>query len=114
MTRRGQAAEAAEKLVPYGATVGDAVDFYVAAMRQRAASVSISALIDEFLKNRAAKGKSRAYVYDLEKRLARFARDFGPDRIVSDVQPAEIDEWIHGLGLGAQSMNNFRAVLSAA
>ena len=108
------AADAAEKLAPHGVGPGDAVDFYVAAMRERQASVSIGDLIDEFLENRAAKRKSRAYLYDLEKRLARFAREFGSGRIVSDVQAAEIDAWIHGLGLGPQTMNNFRAVLSAA
>lgn len=56
------AADAAEKLAPHGATIGNAVDFYIRAMQRRTASVSISALIDEFLKNRTAKGKCRAYV----------------------------------------------------
>ena len=50
----------------------------------------------------------RFYLSELAKRLARFSRDIGPDRIVSE------DASIHGLCLGAQSMNNFRAVLSAA
>ena len=33
---------------------------------------------------------------------------------MSDMQSVEVENWIHGLGLGPQSMNNFRAVLSAA
>ncbi len=78
------------------------------------ASVSVETLVAEFLDSRRAKAKSETYIRDLEKRLARFAREIGLERMVSDIQAAEVDAWIHGSGVGPQTMNNFRAVLSAA
>jgi integrase/recombinase XerD len=108
------ATESVVKLAPYGVGVGEAVNFYVETMRQRQASVSVERLVAEFLENRRAKGKSEIYLRDLDKRLARFVREIGPGRMMSDLQAVEVENWIHGLGVGAQTMNNFRAVLSAA
>jgi integrase len=108
------AAEAAEKLAPFRISIADAIDSFLATMHQRQASVPLLTLADEFVRNRTAKQKSRAYLYDLEKRLSRFVKDFGAERIVSEVQASEVDAWIHSLRLGPQSINNFRAVLSAA
>lgn len=108
------AAESVVKLSPLGVGIGQAVEFYVEAMRQRNASVTVARLMEEFLENRRAKAKSKMYLKDLELRLARFARDMEPSRMVSEIPAVDVDRWIHGLGVGPQTMNNFRAVLSAA
>ena len=65
------------------------------------------------LKTAKLKAKSAIYLHDLHVRLSRFVATMG-ERIVSDISAANVDDWIQALGVGPQTKNNFRAVLSAA
>jgi integrase/recombinase XerD len=107
------AAEAHAKLAPYSIRIGDAIDKYVFAAEQRRRSVTVSALADEFVANRRAKGRSAVYLRDLMARLARFKTSMS-ERIVAEITTRDIDRWIQLLNVGPQTQNNFRAVLSAA
>src|SRR5260370_2071126 len=106
-------AEAHAKLAPYSARISDAIAKYVFDAEQRRRSVTVSALIDEFIANRRAKGKSAGYLRDLRARLGRFKTSMS-ERIVADLATRDIDHWIQSLNVGPQTQNNFRAVLSAA
>ena len=106
-------AEAHAKLAPYAAQISDAVAKYIFDAEQRRRSVTVSALVDEFIANRKAKGKSAAYLRDLRARLARFKASMA-GTIVADLTTRDIDHWIQSLNVGPQTQNNFRAVLSAA
>jgi integrase len=106
-------AEAHAKLAPYSTRIGDAIAKYVFDAEQRRRSVTVSALIDEFIANRKAKGKSTIYVRDLVTRLSRFEASMS-ERLVAEVTTRDIDHWIQSLNVGPQTQNNFRAVLSAA
>ena len=53
------------------------------------------------------------YLRDLQTRLRRFASTM-EDRLVCDISATDIEGWIQSLGVGPQTQNNFRSVLSAA
>lgn len=72
----------------------------------------VKALIPEFLTSRTSKGRSPRYVKDLRNRLRRFENAFG-DQNAATITTRQIDQWISGLGLGPQSQNNYRTILSS-
>jgi integrase len=105
-------AHAHDKLEPHSVRIDDAVNEHVAAIERRKRSVSVNQLIDEFIANRRAKGKSEIYIRDLTTRLRRFQTLMG-DRITAEITNTEVDHWLQSLNVGPQTQNNFRAVLSA-
>ena len=105
-------AQAHSKLEPHSVRIDDAINEQAAAIERRKRSISVNQLINEFLTNRRAKGKSQIYIRDLTTRLRRFNEVMG-DRIIAEITSAEVDYWIQSLNVGPQSQNNFRAVLSA-
>ena len=102
------ALECEQELKPFGKTLKDATSFYVRYLRDAERSISVSALIDEFLVNQERLNRSQAHLHDLRQRLGRFKETFG-DTPLRTVQTNEIDAWLHGLKLSAVSVNNFRS-----
>jgi integrase/recombinase XerD len=100
------------KLEPHSVRMDDAINAHVTAIEQRKRSVTVNKLVEEFIENRRAKGKSEIYIRDLTTRLRRFKALMG-DRIIADITSADVDHWIQSLNVGPQTQNNFRAVLSA-
>jgi integrase len=105
-------AHAHSKLEPHSVRIDDAISEHAAAIERRMRSVTVRQLVDEFIANRRAKGKSESYVRDLKTRLSRFKMSMG-DRIIADISSGDVDHWIQSLNVGPQTQNNFRAVLSA-
>ena len=105
-------AHAHAKLEPHSVRIDDAINEQAAAIERRNRSVSVNKLVDEFIENRRAKGKSEIYIRDLTTRLRRFKISMG-DRIIADITSGDVDHWIQSLNVGPQTQNNFRAVLSA-
>jgi len=105
-------AHAHSKLEPHSIRIDDAINEHAAAIERRNRSVAVNQLVDEFIANRRAKGKSEVYVRDLTTRLSRFKTSMA-DRIIADISSGDVDHWIQALGVGPQTQNNFRAVLSA-
>ena len=60
------------KLEPHSVRIDDAINEHAAAIERRNRSVTVNHLVDEFITNRRAKGKSEIYVRDLTTRLGRF------------------------------------------
>ena len=101
--------------------------------RHRADQVTCKPVADvvaELIAAKEARGKSARYIGDLRARLARFAKFFGADTSIitqpdlkvepdtrnrgvdiSTVTTAEIQKWLDGLKLAAQSARNFRTVV---
>jgi integrase len=100
------------KLEPHSVRMDDAINAHVTAIEQRKRSVTVNKLVEEFIENRRAKGKSEIYIRDLTTRLRRFKALMG-DRIIAEITSADVDHWIQSLNVGPQTQNNFRAVLSA-
>jgi integrase len=105
-------ARAHSKLEPHSVRIDDAINEQTAAIERRKRSISVNQLVDEFIANRRAKGKSEIYIRDLTTRLRRFKEVMG-DRIIAEITSADVDHWIQSLNVGPQTQNNFRAVLSA-
>ncbi|MGO8839072.1 MAG: tyrosine-type recombinase/integrase [Limisphaerales bacterium] len=96
-------------------TVGDlstlhaAVKFY----RQRHRKVTnkrVAEVTTELLQIKKARGASARYWKDLDCRLGAFAKSFQVD--IGNVTTAQIQAWLDGLNLSAQSVTNFRRVLN--
>ena len=100
------------RLEPHSIRIDDAINEHAAAIERRNRSVTVNQLVDEFIANRQAKGKSEIYIRDLITRLSRFKISMG-DWIIADITSGDVDHWIQSLNVGPQTQNNFRAVLSA-
>jgi integrase len=109
---RIMALECAQELKPFGKTLADATQFYVRYLRDAARSISVCALIEEFMTAQKRLNRSQSHLYDLRHRLGRFKRDFA-ERPVRTVTTNEIDDWLHALKLSAQSVNNYRSRVAA-
>lgn len=62
---------------------------------------------------KAKDGAGKRHRGDLKSRLAVFERDFGP-RLVSEIDAAELDDWLRGLPVGPVARNNYRKVVRGA
>jgi integrase len=109
---RIMALECAQELKPLGKTLNDATQFYVRYLRDAERSISVCALVEEFMAAQNRLNRSQVHLYDLRQRLGRFKEDFG-DRPVRTVTTNEIDAWLHALKLSAQSVNNYRSRIAA-
>jgi integrase len=106
---RAMAREGTEKLKPYDKTLRDAVEFYLAYLRESPdKSITFSALVTEFLGEQARLARSELHQKDLSCRLARFCDGFG-NRLVRSITAPEITAWLAALVLSAQSVNNYHS-----
>ena len=110
---RQEAQRALELLAPHqGASILDAVRYYAAHLDRTNRSLPIEDLIGKYLWDKEALGVSAGHLYDVKKRLERFARVF-PKRIIHTFETDEIEDWIFGLRLSPQSKRNYQRVLHA-
>jgi integrase len=109
---RIMALECAQELKPLGKTLKEATEFYIKYVRDSERSISVCALIDEYLAGQQRLKRSQVHIYDLRQRFSRFKETFG-DRRLRTVTTNEIDAWLHDLGLSAQSVNNYRSRIAA-
>src|SRR5438105_9015509 len=106
------ALDCAEKLKPFGKSLEDATKYYLKFLRDAERSISVSTLVDEYLAGQDRLKRSQTHISDLRQRLGRFKKDFG-NRPIRTLQANELEKWLHGLRLSAQSINNFRSRLSS-
>lgn len=107
---RGDYLAALEKLAPYGLTVLQAVDMLLPSLAARTKSCTVSVLVAQLLKSKAADGASERYLKDLRTRLNIFAGSF-PNELVTAFTTARIDDWLRGLPHSAVTRNNYRRLL---
>jgi integrase len=108
---RGEAVEADRLLSPYGVSILQLAREYVDRKEQSAKSETVSNALPLFLHAKKGDGMRPRYLGDLRDRLRRFADSFG-ERKVSDISPAEIDNWLRNLGLAPLTRNTFSLRLS--
>ncbi len=104
-----QAIDAVERLEPIGASIADAVDYYLLRKGQ-AHTVTISEAGAKHVDQLRHDGASERHLKDVEQRLNRFQRDVG-DIPVGAVDQTLAQEWLNGLALSAVAKRNFRTVL---
>jgi integrase len=107
---RIMARDGALMLAPFGKTILDAAVFYAAHLEAANRSISVNALVDEFLQSRAHARLSETHLIDLRYRLGHFSASFG-EAPVRTLDPRAIEDWLHALELSPTSVNNFRARL---
>jgi integrase len=112
--------ECAELLQPFGATIREAVKFYIPHLQAMMCSCTAAQLVDELLKVKEADGASKRYLSDLRSRLNQFSEVFD-GKPIAEITPTEIDEWLRSLsdkGTGKRlspiTRNNFRRLLIVA
>ena len=88
--------ECAEALQPFGASIRDAVNFYVPHLKAMKRSCTAAQLVDELLKVKEADGASRRYLSDLRSRLNQFSEIFD-GKPIAEITSTEIDEWLRSL-----------------
>jgi len=118
--RRAEYLECAEALEPFGASLRDAVKFYIPHLQAVKRSCTATQLVDELLKVKEADGASRRYLGDLRSRLNQFSESFD-GKPIAEISSTEMDEWLRSLSdkesgkrLSPITRNNFRRVLIVA
>jgi integrase len=117
---RAEYLECAEALQPFGATIRDAVNFFIPHLQAMKRSCTAAQLVDEFLKVKQADGASERYLGDLRSRLNQFSEIFD-GKAIAEITSTQIDEWLRSLSgketgkrLSPITRNNFRRVLIVA
>jgi integrase len=105
---RIQAIAAAEKLAPYGKSILEAADFFVAHLDQLASSISVAALCKrvgtEFERRLAAKEISTRHASSMRETLKKFSARFG-DSPIKLLQGAEVKAWLASQPLAVKTRN---------
>jgi integrase len=70
-----------------------------------------TSLVAALLAAKKADGKSDRYMGDLRSRLARFALDYGEQKI-AEIDSSQIGNWLRSLGLAPRTRNTFHLRLS--
>ncbi len=117
---RAEYLECAELLQPFGATIREAVKFYIPHLQALKCSCTAAQLVGELLKVKEADGASKRYLSDLRSRLNHFSEIFD-GKPIAEITSTEIDEWLRGLSdketgkrLSPITRNNFRRLLIVA
>ena len=112
--------ECAELLQPFGATIREAVKFYIPHLQAMKCTCTAAQLVDELLKVKEADGASRRYLSDLRSRLNQFSEIFD-GKPIAEITSTQIDEWLRSLSdretgkrLSPVTRNNFRRLLIVA
>jgi integrase len=105
--------DGAKQLAKFGKTIADAIEFYLPHLQANNRKCTFRELVDKLLSAKKSDGASEPYLIDLCCRLGQFSENFG-DRIVSEIQCHEIDEWLRGLKVSPVTHNNSRRVLRTA
>jgi integrase len=108
--QRCEYAECVEMLRPFGEKLVDAVRYYVTRLRATTQSCTASELVEKVIDAKRGDGMSARYIQDLRSRLPRFAKDFD-GKMVEEITPEEIGDWLRSLEVGPTTRNNFRRCL---
>lgn len=87
----------------------EAATFYARHRSDQVTQKRVADVVAELIEAKISRGKSSRYVADLRARLTRFANAFAVD--ISSVTTADVQRWLDGLKLAAQTARNFRTVL---
>jgi Phage integrase SAM-like domain len=106
------AAKCAKRLEPFEKSIWDATEFYIEHLERMRGSVPVTVLFADYLATKQRAKLSEKHLADIKQRLRRFVADFS-DRAIKTITVREIEDWLHGLDLAPQTVNNFRAIIGA-
>jgi integrase len=93
-----------------GDRVIEAAKYFVKRNPDSLPARTVAQVKDELLAAKEARGKSKRYLEDLRARLSRFADAFQTD--VASVTTGDVQRWLDGLKVEAQTIVNYRRVVS--
>jgi len=109
---RQEAARGLERLRPYGKSLTDAVNHYLRHLASVQRSATVTEFVAKYIAARKAQGRSSSHLADLKTRLGRFAETFGA-RLVAEITIQDVEGWLDGIPLSAQSVNHHRDKVSS-
>ena len=110
---RIMAQNAIEKLTPFGKTIEDACDFFVAHLKASERSCTAAQLVRELLKAKESDGAGEHHLRDIRSRLSLFAEKFD-GQMVATITSKEIDIWLRSLPVAPLTRNHYRQVVVLA
>ncbi|HSS18252.1 MAG TPA: tyrosine-type recombinase/integrase [Candidatus Dormibacteraeota bacterium] len=110
---RVMAQDGAEKLKPFGRTIEEACDFFVAHLKASEKSCTAVQLVRELLAAKKADGASERYLRDIRIRVGKFADKFN-GRMVATITRKEIDDWLRSIPFSALTRNGYRRLVVLA
>jgi integrase len=110
---RVMAQNAVEQLKPFGKTVPDAVQHYVAYLKASEKSCTAVQLVKELVAAKEKDGASQRHVDDLSSRLNIFAEKFN-GQPVATITTAKIDDWLRDLPVSPVTRNHYRRLIILA
>ena len=105
---KSQALDAQEALKPYGASIADAVAFFIA--HKQKTRVPVSVIAKAFEESRLTLGRSAKHISTLRRFFVRFTLGVG-NKAATDITPDEIETWLHSLKTGPVTSNSYRTLL---
>ena len=91
-----------KKLSPYGATLEQATDYYVAHVAKFRQAPTIREITDRIIEQAKANGRSATTVLDLRHRLKVFTDKFG-DQKPAEITLEDLEQWVNGIALSPRS-----------
>jgi integrase len=110
---RVMAQDAVERLKPFGKTITDAVQHYVAHLKASERSCTAEQLVRELLKAKESDGVSESHLRDIRCRLNVFAEKFD-GQMVATITSKEIDNWLRSLPFSRMTRNHYRGLIVLA
>jgi integrase len=107
------AQNAAEQLKPFGKTINDAVQYYVAYLKASEKSCTAVELVKELVAAKQNDGASQRHQDDLRSRLNIFAERFN-GQPVATITSAEMDDWLRSLSVSPVTRNHYRRLIVLA
>src|SRR5262245_24631997 len=106
---RVMAHEAMAALHPFGKTIRDAAQHYVAYLKATERSCSAEQLVEEMLKAKQADRLSKRHVDNLASRLSYFSAKFN-GKPVAAITTRELDDWLRELPVAPSTRNHYRNI----
>lgn len=97
-------------LQPYGRSITDAVNHYVAYLKSCEQSCLLSAVLDKLVARKTADGSSQAHLDKIRNICARFVATH-PNRLVAQITTGDVDDWLARLRVSNSTKNNNRRYL---
>ncbi|MBA2743488.1 MAG: hypothetical protein H0U43_04125 [Chthoniobacterales bacterium] len=115
--QRAEYLECCKLLEPVGASLREAVAFYIPQAQAAKRSFTVAETASEILRVKKAAGMSARHVANMRSLLGQFSATFG-QRLVAELTVKDVDEWLLGLThsetgstVSPTTRNNFRRVL---
>jgi integrase len=105
--------EGAKQLAAFGKTIADAIAFYLPHLQASNKTCTFAELLAELLPAKETDGASGPYLKDLKCRLGQFEKTFG-EKLVSEITPGQIDDWLRNLKVSPVTRNNSRRTIRTA